>query len=75
MEAVTVPVAGMRCGGCESSVARAIQALAGVESALADHVAEEVEVRYDPASVGLDDLRRAIEEAGFTPLPSTSAPG
>lgn len=70
IEALTVSVAGMRCGGCEASVARAVEALGGVESAIADHVAEEVEVRYDPAAVRPDDIRHAIEQAGFTAPPA-----
>jgi copper chaperone CopZ len=62
-----VAVRGMHCGGCERSVSRAIQAVAGVGSARADFVAEEVEVTYDPGHTDLDAIRAAVRDAGFTP--------
>jgi copper chaperone CopZ len=65
MERRTIPVGGMGCGGCERAVIRALDALPGVERALADHVAEEVEVEFDPARVTPDELRAAVREAGF----------
>jgi copper chaperone CopZ len=62
-----VAVRGMHCGGCERTVAIAVQALPGVGSARADFVAEEVEVTYDPTETGLDAIRAAVRDAGFTP--------
>lgn len=62
-----IEVGGMHCGGCERSLAQALQALPGVESAAADQIAEEVEVRHDPASAPESALRAAIEAAGFIP--------
>jgi copper chaperone CopZ len=62
-----VAVRGMHCGGCERSVSRAIQAVAGVGSARADFVAEEVEVTYDPGQTDIDAIRAAVRDAGFTP--------
>jgi copper chaperone CopZ len=61
----TFAVLGMRCEGCEGTVSRAVTALSGVEDACADLVAEEVEVRYDPARVDADAIRAAVREAGF----------
>jgi copper chaperone CopZ len=60
-----LPVQGMQCGGCEQAVVRALTALPGVESARADHVAEDVEISYDPAAIGVDELRAAVAAAGF----------
>ena len=62
-----VAVRGMHCGGCERTVASAVQAVPGVGSAHADFVAEEVEVTYDPAETGLEAIRAAVRDAGFTP--------
>ena len=66
-QTTVVPVRGMRCGGCERTVSRAVQAVAGVGSAQADFVAEEVEVTFDPARTDLDAIRAAVRDAGFTP--------
>jgi copper chaperone len=60
-------VRGMRCGGCERSVAAAVLALPGVEAAAADQLAEELEVTYDPAVAELEAIRAAIASAGFAP--------
>jgi copper chaperone CopZ len=62
-----VEVRGMHCGGCERTVGAAVSALAGVERADADFVAEEVLVTFDPGRVRLDEIRTAVREAGFTP--------
>lgn len=62
-----IEVSGMHCGGCERSLATALMAVQGVESATADHIAEEVEVNHDPALAGEDVLRAAIVAAGFIP--------
>jgi copper chaperone CopZ len=62
-----VEVRGMHCGGCERTVGAAVGALAGVERADADFVAEEVLVTFDPGRVRLDEIRTAVREAGFTP--------
>ena len=55
----------MMCGGCERSVREALLRLAGVSRVVAEHIADEVEVDYDPAVVSLDDIRAAITAAGF----------
>jgi copper chaperone len=60
-------VRGMRCGGCERSVVAAVRALPGVEAAAADHLAEELEVTYDPAVAALEPIRAAVAAAGFSP--------
>ena len=63
--AAVLEVRGMRCGGCERSVRNAVLALAGVESAAADHVAEELTVTFDPAVAELVAVRAAVADAGF----------
>jgi len=55
-------VSGMTCGGCASSVTRAVKAAAP---------AAEVEVSLETAQVRVagahseEDVRRAVEDAGF----------
>jgi uncharacterized protein len=61
-----VEVRGMHCGGCERTVGHAVQAVPGVGSARADFVAEELEVTFDPGQTGLDAIRAAVRDAGFT---------
>jgi copper chaperone CopZ len=61
----TLEVRGMMCGGCEQRVHDAVVALPGVAAAVAEHIGDEVEVTFDPAVVGLGEIRRAIAAEGF----------
>ncbi|MEJ7781762.1 MAG: cation transporter [Solirubrobacteraceae bacterium] len=59
----TYTVTGMSCGHCELSVHEEVEALAGVESARADHATGTLVVRGDE----VDDaaVRAAVSEAGY----------
>ena len=65
MRTETLEVRGMTCGGCERRIRDAVSALPGVAAEVAEHIGDEVEVRFDESSVGLDDIRRAITAEGF----------
>lgn len=65
MAHVTIPVAGMSCGGCVSSVQRALTRLEGVTSAEASLEPAQVRVDYDPTQRNFASLVSAIEDAGY----------
>ena len=65
METVTLNVQGMSCGGCVASVTRVLKATPGVQSASVQLEPGRADVTYDPARASVDDLRRAIEDAGY----------
>jgi copper chaperone len=65
METRIIPVRGMSCGGCERSVREALLGLDGVHDAVPEHIADEVEVTFDPAKVDLARIRETIVAAGF----------
>ena len=62
----TLNVEGMSCGHCKAAVEGELKALPGIEKADADVATGKVEVRYDESKVGTEDLKSAIEEAGYT---------
>lgn len=62
----TLNVEGMSCGHCKAAVEEELGKLSGVEYASADLEKGTVEVRYDEGAVTNDDLKRAVEEAGYT---------
>jgi copper chaperone len=62
----TLDVEGMSCAHCKAAVEGELRALPGIEKADADVARGTVEVRYDASKVGTGDLKRAIEEAGYT---------
>lgn len=59
-------VPDMSCGHCKAAVEGELNKLSGVEHSNADFEKGIVEVRYDEDRVAIDNLRGAIEEAGYT---------
>ncbi len=58
-------VTGMMCPHCEAHVKKALEAVEGVTSAVADHTAGTATVTLS-APVDRDTLRRVVQEAGYT---------
>ncbi len=58
-------VKGMKCGGCETTVREAAQALAGVVSVQPNFKENTVEVEYDEGRIDLETIRRTIAAKGF----------
>jgi copper chaperone len=61
----TLNVEGMSCAHCKAAVEGELKALPRIEKANADVARGTVEVRYDESKVGTEDLKGAIEEAGY----------
>ncbi len=62
----TLNVEGMSCGHCKAAVEGELNKLSGVQRANADVEKGTVEVSYDEGTVTTEDLKGAIEEAGYT---------
>ncbi len=65
MEQVVINVAGMSCKHCKMAVEKSLQSLSGVTNAEVDLVANIVKIAYDMGKVNLDDLEKAITDAGY----------
>lgn len=65
METTTIPVKGMTCMGCVSSVQRVLNAIEGVTKAEVSLQKEQAAVTYDPAKANLQTIKSAIEDAGY----------
>jgi Cu2+-exporting ATPase len=63
----TLKIEGMMCGHCEARVKKALEAVAGVESAVADHNANTAVVTLN-AEVADDVLRKAVEDQDYKVL-------
>ncbi len=59
-------VPDMSCGHCKAAVEGELNKLSGVERANADVEKGTVEVSYEEGTVTAEDLKGAIEEAGYT---------
>ena len=62
----TLRVPDMHCGHCKAAVEGELNKLSGVERANADIEKGTVEVSFDEGTVSTEDLKGAIEEAGYT---------
>lgn len=73
MQTDVLKVTGMTCGGCTTSVANALKAVAGVTAADVSLTLGEARVQYDERVASPGQLTSAVEAAGFG-VGSTSAP-
>lgn len=55
----------MSCGHCKMTIEKAVRALDGISSVNADPATKKVVVEFDESSTTIDDIRKAIEDAGY----------
>jgi len=65
METTIVPVKGMTCMGCVSSVKRVLGNLGGVSQAEVSLEKAQATVSYDGAKTSLQEIKTAITDAGY----------
>jgi copper chaperone len=67
-------VSGMTCGHCVSSVTEGVGALAGVRDVQVELATGAVTITSEQP-VGHDEVRAAVEEAGYSLAPTDTLPG
>ncbi|HYJ75445.1 MAG TPA: heavy metal-associated domain-containing protein, partial [Kineosporiaceae bacterium] len=60
---VTLDIGGMTCASCVRRVEKALSRVDGVQSAEVNLATEKATVAFDPSSVSLDDLGKAVGKA------------
>lgn len=55
----------IKCQGCASTIRQAVEPL--VEAVDVDIDAKTVRVTFSPGGAGAEDVRKALEQAGFPP--------
>ncbi len=65
LQRIEIPIRGMDCAGCCSSVHKALTALPGVEQADVLLAAEKAIIEYDAAQVDVSTLHHAVQKAGY----------
>src|SRR4029079_49266 len=61
----TFPVEGMTCASCVRRIEKSLAKTPGVREATVNLATEQAHVTYDPAVASFDDLRAAVEKAGY----------
>ncbi len=62
----SINIEGMTCGHCVESVTKALEGLTGVSEVSVELEDKSAELSYDEAKVGLSEITKAVEDAGFT---------
>ena len=65
MASINLNVEGITCGGCEKSIRNALLEKSGVIDVQASHETGIVLIDFDDSQVQQQDLKQAIEDAGF----------
>ena len=63
---LTLDIGGMTCASCVRRVEKALAQTPGVLNASVNFGTEAATVEFLPGAVSPSDLRRAVEEAGYT---------
>ncbi len=58
-------VSGMGCDACVKHVQNAVSALSGIKKCEVDLESETLTVDYDEDTVSFEDIKEAVEEAGY----------
>lgn len=61
----TLNVEGMTCASCAQTVEKAVQNLQGVSTAGVNLATEKLTVEYDPSTLNLGDITKAVSAAGY----------
>ncbi|HET7854604.1 MAG TPA: heavy metal translocating P-type ATPase, partial [Candidatus Methylomirabilis sp.] len=71
LEEVVIPIQGMHCASCVRRIEEALTSLPGVVRANVNLATAQATIAYLPGPTTLTDLRRAIQDSGYTPLEIT----
>jgi Cu+-exporting ATPase len=62
---VALPIEGMTCASCVRRIEKALNRVEGVQNASVNLATEKANVVYDPAVVSIDQMRSAVDKAGY----------
>jgi Cu+-exporting ATPase len=73
---IILPIEGMTCASCVRRVEKALTKVPGVDAAHVNLATEKATVSFDPTLVEIDQLRGAVEKAGYAvgALPKPAVP-
>jgi Cu+-exporting ATPase len=63
---MTLPIKGMTGASCVRRIEKALNQVGGVQDARVNLATEKAKVVFDPAQVTLDQMRAAVEKAGYS---------
>ncbi|MGM0406065.1 MAG: heavy metal translocating P-type ATPase, partial [Thermoplasmatota archaeon] len=61
-----VPIEGMHCASCAQTIEKSLDKLEGVDKSNVSYASEQASIEYDASKVKMDDISKAVEEAGYS---------
>ncbi|MGI0003923.1 MAG: heavy metal translocating P-type ATPase, partial [Candidatus Nitrosotenuis sp.] len=65
LKRTTVKIGGMHCAGCANSIQSSVASLEGVKKCEVNLASEKALVEFEPLYVGMAQIERAIQNAGY----------
>ncbi len=65
MKKIDFIIEGMHCDGCSKRLERVLNNLENVKATV-DFESKKASITYDSEVIGVDEIKQAIEDAGFT---------
>ena len=65
MKEVKLNISGMHCEGCSTRLQKVLNNQEGVEDAIVSLEDKEAVVKYDESQISVNELKEAVEDAGF----------
>ncbi|MGY3703359.1 copper-translocating P-type ATPase [Vagococcus martis] len=62
---IILPVEGMSCASCSSTVEKVVSKLSGVKKASVNLATEKLDVTYDTETLKEEDIAKAVKDAGY----------
>src|SRR5512135_548372 len=62
---ITLPITGMYCANCVTTIERNLKKVNGVQGAVVNLASERATVHFDPAIAGLGDMIARVQRAGY----------
>ncbi len=65
---LNIPIQGMTCAACAKAIERTVGKLSGIESVSVNLATEKANVKYNPKTLRLSEIKQAISKAGYKAL-------
>ncbi|MFZ3169486.1 MAG: heavy metal translocating P-type ATPase [Candidatus Methanoperedens sp.] len=63
---ITLKIGGMHCASCALNIETALKKTSGITSANVSFPLEQAKINYDPELVSIPEIKKAIENVGYT---------
>ena len=62
---LTIPVTGMHCANCSSTIERNLKKMDGVADTVVNYATEKATITFDPTALNMDAIIHKIEDVGY----------